>query len=277
MPDGLLERKLGCRAFTHPRIDAASYADYLRTVEGRLRLDLAWEHLQSYLPPKAKGSALDVGCGTGEMAVRLAGAGLRVTALDSSDTMLAETQRSAAEAGLQRGITLVCASATQLRNLFSPGSFDVIVCHNLLEFVDCPSGILQAVEALLSRSNRAIASIIVRNRAGEVLSAALKAGDLALAVANLTAPRVRAKLTELLVALFTPAELRNMMSDARLEVIAEYGVRVFSDYLSQDLLNDPDNYRLLLSLEEKLGKQPDFGAIARYLQMIVRPMSPALH
>jgi S-adenosylmethionine-dependent methyltransferase len=253
-------------------IDAASYADYLRTVEGRLRLNLAWNNLQAYLRPE--GRALDVGCGTGEMTVRLAGAGLHVTALDSSDTMLAETQRSAAEAGLQHRISVVCASATQLWNLFSPASFDVIVCHNLLEFVDSPTEILQSIEALLSHGNRAIASISVRNRAGEVLSAALKAGDLALAEANLTAPRVRAKLTDVLVALFTPAELRSMISDARLEVIAEHGIRVFSDYLPQDLLNNPGNYPLLLSLEEKLGKQPDFAAIARYLQMIVRPMSP---
>lgn len=257
-------------------IDAASYADYLRTVEGRLRLDLAWNNLQSYLPPKA-GRALDVGCGTGEMAVRLAGAGLHVTALDNSDTMLSETQRGAAEAGLHRDVTVVCASATQLRNLFSPASFDVIVCHNLLEFTDCPSGILLDIATLLSRNNRAIASIVVRNRAGEVLSAALKASDLALAEANLTAPRVRTKLTDILVALFTPAELRSVMSDAQLEIIAELGIRVFSDHLSQDLLNNPSSYRPLLALEEKLGKQPDFAAIARYLQMIVRPMSRALH
>jgi 2-polyprenyl-3-methyl-5-hydroxy-6-metoxy-1,4-benzoquinol methylase len=252
-------------------VDAAAYADYLRTVEGRLRVNLAWENLRAFLPPKAQGRALDVGCGTGEMVVRLAQSGMRVTALDSSDTMLAETQRGVAKAGLQKDVSVVCSHAAKLRNLFSPASFDVIVCHNLLEFVDHPSEILQAIEVLLAQSRGAVASVIVRNRAGEVLSAAVKSGDLAAAEANLTAPKVRAKLTDGMVAVFTPAELRSMMSDARLEVIAEYGVRVFSDYLPQGFVNDPANYPLLLALEQKLGNQPNFAAIARYTQVIVRP------
>jgi S-adenosylmethionine-dependent methyltransferase len=256
-------------------IDTAAYADYMRTLEGRLRVNLAWENLRAFLPSKAQGRALDIGCGTGEMTSRLAGTGLHVTALDCSDTMLAETQRSAAEAGLQERVGVVCASATQLRNLFSPASFDVIVCHNLLEFIDRPSEMLQAIQVLLKKDVRAIASIVVRNRAGEVLSAALKAGDLAAAEANLTASKVRAKLTDGMVALFTPAELRSMVSDTRLELMAEYGVRVLSDYLPKDFLDNPANCPLLLALEQKLGKRPDFAGIARYYQVIARATNPS--
>jgi S-adenosylmethionine-dependent methyltransferase len=257
-----------------PTIDAAVYAGYLRTVEGRLRADLAWENLREFLPPKPQHRALDVGCGTGEMALRLAGLGFQVTALDGSETMLAEAQRTAAEAGLQGLIRVVCSNAEQLSTLFSPSSFDVIVCHNLLEFVDRPSAILQAIELLLAPSNHAVASVIVRNRAGEVLSAALKAGDLDLAEANLTAPKVRAKLIDQLVSVFTPAELRSMLFAAGLEVLAECGVRVFSDYLPQELVTDSAHYPRLLALEHKLGQQPDFAAIARYTQIIVRPEEP---
>lgn len=255
-------------------IDAAAYTDYLRTVEGRLRVTLAWENLCAFLPPKAQGRALDMGCGTGEMTLRLAGSGLHVTALDSSDAMLAETQRRVAEAGSQESVSVVCSQAAQLPNLFAPASFGVIVCHNLLEFVDRPSETLQAIEVLLTKDAGAIASIVVRNRAGEILSAALKSSDLVAAEANITAAKVRAKLTDGMVALFTPAELRSMLSDARLEIIAEYGVRVFSDYLQKDFLNNPANHPLLLALEQRLGKQQDFAAIARYYQVIARPISP---
>jgi SAM-dependent methyltransferase len=258
---------------THPpTIDATAYSDYLGTVQGRLRADLAWENLREFLPPKPQRRALEVGCGTGEMALRLAALGFQVTALDVSDTMLAETKRTAAEAGLQVLISVVCSNAEQLSNLFSPSSFDVIVCHNLLEFVDRPSELLRAIELLLAPGNDAVASVIVRNRAGEVLSAALKACDLAAAEANLTAPKVRARLIDAPVSVFTPAELRSMLFAAGLEVLAECGVRAFSDYLPQELVNDPANYTRLLTLEQKLGKQPDFAAIARYTQMIVRPM-----
>jgi 2-polyprenyl-3-methyl-5-hydroxy-6-metoxy-1,4-benzoquinol methylase len=102
-------------AGTHPpTIDAAAYSDYLRTVGGRLRVDLAWENLREFLPPKPQRRALDVGCGTGEMALRLAGLGFQVTALDASDTMLAETKRTAAEAGLQALISVYFARTTSL-------------------------------------------------------------------------------------------------------------------------------------------------------------------
>lgn len=97
-------------AGTHPpTVDAAAYSDYLRTVGGRLRADLAWENLREFLPPKPQRRALDVGCGTGEMALRLAGLGFQGTALDASDTMLAETKRTAAEAGLQALISVYFA------------------------------------------------------------------------------------------------------------------------------------------------------------------------
>ena len=65
---------------------AAKYAAYLETPEGRLRLDLAFANVQEFLPQGHHGSlhALDLGCGTGAIAVRLARLGLHVTLLDPS-------------------------------------------------------------------------------------------------------------------------------------------------------------------------------------------------
>src|SRR6201981_4206325 len=83
------------------RTGAAKYAAYLETREGRLRIDLAFANLQEFLPQATRSlHALDLGCGTGALAVRLARLGLPVTALDGALPMLDLTKRAAREAGV---------------------------------------------------------------------------------------------------------------------------------------------------------------------------------
>ena len=62
--------------------------------------------------------ALDLGCGTGATAVRLARLGIHVTLLDSSPAMLDIAKREAREAGVTEKIVLKQGDATQLANLF---------------------------------------------------------------------------------------------------------------------------------------------------------------
>jgi len=73
---------------------ADQYAAYLETPEGRLRADLAFANLQDFLGP-AKDSlrALDLGCGTGATAIRLAQLGIHVALLDSSPAMMEFAKR----------------------------------------------------------------------------------------------------------------------------------------------------------------------------------------
>jgi S-adenosylmethionine-dependent methyltransferase len=88
---------------------AYKYAAYLDTPEGRLRSDLAFANLQDYLPPpRAEYSlcALDLGCGTGATAVRLARRGIHVTLMDSSAEMLDIAKSTAQEAGVTGMIAL---------------------------------------------------------------------------------------------------------------------------------------------------------------------------
>ena len=110
---------------------AQDYAAYLETVEGRLRTDLAFGNLEDFLPLQANPSlcALDLGCGTGATAVRLARFGIHVTLLDSSPAMLDIAKRAAREAGVTDKAVLQHGDATQLAKLFHARSFDVILCH----------------------------------------------------------------------------------------------------------------------------------------------------
>jgi len=246
---------------------AAKYAAYLETFEGRLRIDLAFANLQEFLPQGAQPlRALDIGGGTGVTAVRLAQLGLYVTLLDESQPMLDLAKRSANEAGVTERLTLKQVNAAQLANLFPAGSFDVILCHNVLEFVDDPSAVLQSAAPLL-RDSSSILSVLVRNQAGEVLKSALLNGDLAAADHELASEWGNESLYGGRVRLFTPKSLRHMLLESSFSVAAERGVRVISDYLPA-AISRTDEYERVFELERKLGCRPDFASVARYTQCL---------
>ena len=251
------------------RTGAAKYAAYLETPEGRLRLDLTFANLQDFLP-QAVGSmrALDIGGGTGAIAVRLAQLGLHVTVLDTSTEMLGRAQLAAQKVGVTEKIDLKQGDATQLATLFSAGSFDLVLCHNVLEYVDDPVAVLTAAVRGL-RGASSIISVLVRNQAGEVLKAAIQEGDLPGAERNLTAEWGNESLYGGRVRLFAAVNVRDMMSKTSLTLVAERGVRVLSDYLPPRISRN-DEYKRILDLESKLGRRPEFAAVARYTHVIAR-------
>lgn len=170
------------------RSGANKYAAYLETPEGRLRSDLAFANLHDFLPFQTEEPlrALDLGCGTGATAVRLARLGIHVTVLDCSPEMLDIAQRAAREAGVAEKIVLKHGEAAQLAILFAARSFDVILCHNILEYLDDPEVVLRDAARAL-RDSSSILSLLVRSQAGEVFKAAIREGDLVAAESGLMA------------------------------------------------------------------------------------------
>lgn len=248
--------------------DADKYSEYLRTSSGRLRSDLAWKNLEGFLPdPVRQQRVLDLGGGTGSMSVRLARKEFQVVLLDSSEEMLGIAQKEAKASGVAERISFRNADAGQLRELFEPESFEIVVCHNLLEYLADPAAIVRAISNVLRKDG--IVSLLVRNRGGDVLKAAIKSPDLGLAKKHLSAQTVVDSLYGKPVRVFDPAGVIQKLAKANLAVVAERGVRVFSDY--RDLADpDPETYLRLLELEFTLGCQPQFAAIARYIQIIAR-------
>jgi len=248
--------------------DAERYASYLKTPLGRLRSGLAWENLRRFLPRNATNlRALDVGGGTGLASVHLALMGFEVVLLDSSEEMLRIAQQQAEASGVGARTSFGHVDAGRLPEFFEAETFDVVVCHNLLEYLEDPSRTVCDIARVLR--NDSVASVLVRNRAGEVLRAAIKSGDWALTAANLSTETVLDSLFGEPVRVFSPAEVRDMLARGGLEIVAEHGVRVFADYVGPAELAD-EAYRKVFELELALGARPEFAAIARYTQMIAR-------
>jgi S-adenosylmethionine-dependent methyltransferase len=254
---------------------ADKYAAYLETPEGRLRSDLTFANLQEYLPASAGVNslcALDLGCGTGAAAVRLARLGIHVTLFDSSAAMLALAERTIVEAGVSNKSTVKRGDVAQLADIFQTRSFDLILCHNLIEYVDDPGAVLRGAVHVM-RDSSAILSVLVRNQAGEVLKAVLQTGDLAAGDHNLTAEWGQESLYGGRVRLFTSEALESILKDASLTINARRGVRVIADYLPAQISRSAE-YERIFALESKLGKRPEFFGVARYMHCLASCATP---
>ena len=252
-----------------------TYAAYLQTPEGRLRSDLVFANLQEFFSRWKHTQSLnilDLGCGTGAYGVRLARLGFHVTMLDSSRAMLEIAKQAARDAGLSDNIAFQHGDLAQVRSFFPGKSFHAVLCHNVLEYVDDPSAALRAATYVMHQTS-SVLSILVRSQAGEVLTAAIQAGDLEAAERNLAVEFGSESLFGGPVRLFTAESLQTLLKRASLEVIGEGGVRVVSDYLPPEICRDTD-YQRIFELERKLGRRPEFAAIARYRHLLVRRGSP---
>ena len=112
---------------------------------------------------------VDVGGGTGGLAVPFAALGHNVTVVDPSPDALAAAQRRAAEAGAR--LASVQGEAASLDSVAGPAAADLIICHNVLEYVDSPADAMSAIARVLRPS--ATVSVLAANAVAAVLHRAL--------------------------------------------------------------------------------------------------------
>ena len=250
--------------------DPSAYAEYLRTPLGRLRSELSWRNLEPHLPrpgtPPLR--ALDLGAGTGEMALRLAASGWSVTLVDGSPRMLERAAQVAEARNL--GGRVACRAldldAGGIADALGRGAYDLVVLHDVLEYVASPEALLREARAALAAEGRM--SLVVRNLAGEVMKQLRRGAAPEAALELLSARRVREEMYGLEVRLFDLAEIRDLLGGAGLEVIAEHGVRVASDHVADREGVDKDGFDRMLEVERRLGESPELRALARYVQVI---------
>lgn len=89
------------------------------------------------------GNALEVGCGEGELSMRLARRGISVKGFDISEEVVLEARRRADAAGLE--IPFSVGSALDLDPAIH--SADLVVCCEVLEHIENPEAVLRLLAA----------------------------------------------------------------------------------------------------------------------------------
>jgi ubiquinone/menaquinone biosynthesis C-methylase UbiE len=108
---------------------------------------------------KATDVVLDIGCGTGSLALRLAGSGAQVHGLDISSEM---TRIASGKAQAQRvdNVTFHTGAFDGTFGAFEPGSLDGICAYSLLHLVDDRSAALAQIFRLLKPGGFFISSTV---------------------------------------------------------------------------------------------------------------------
>jgi SAM-dependent methyltransferase len=209
---------------------------------------------------------LDAGGGSGGFAVPLAQLGHTVTVVDPSPDSLAALERRTAETGTADRVRGLQGDAAGLSGLVPTGSFDLVLCHSVLEVVDDPQEALQAIAAALRPEG--IASVLAANRIAAVF-ARVSAGRLGEARRLFTDPTGSTGAGDPLVRRFTLDELALLLTEAGLHPTTVHGVRIFADSVPPTVLDtDPHAVDELLALERAAAERPDCVAVATQLHVL---------
>jgi S-adenosylmethionine-dependent methyltransferase len=202
---------------------------------------------------------VDVGGGTGGLAVPFAALGHNVTVVDPSPDALAAAQRRAAEAGAR--LVSVQGEAASLDSVAGPAAADLVLCHNVLEYVDSPADAMSAIARVLRPS--ATVSVLAANAVAAVLHRAL-AGRFAEARRLLAA-----RETDTAPRRFTLPELTALIEAAGLRPGEAHGLRIFGGLVPGALLDgDAAAADALRALEEAAAGTPPLRDIASQLHVL---------
>jgi SAM-dependent methyltransferase len=233
-----------------------------RSVSQTFLSELLKSLLAEWSTEHAGREVVDLGGGTGGMAMGLGAAGFRVRVVDPSPDALAALERRTAEAGLGDTVTGVQGDAADLVDLLGSGCADLVVCHKVLDVVESPAAALAALFEVL-RPGGAL-SLIVAQRHAAVLTQAL-AGHIAQARRTWADPDR-----------YDRSRILGLVSAAGFELVASHGVGTVADHVTESVLDsEPGAHAELLALEAEVAGDSAFQALAPHLHVFaVRPPEP---
>jgi len=191
---------------------------------------------------------VDLGGGTGVIAIPLAARGHRVTVVDPSPDALASLERRTAEAELTGRIAGRQGDAADLVRLIGEHQADVVICHRVLEVIEVPAEALLAMATTLRPGG--VLSLLAAQRHASVLSQAL-AGHIALARRSYADP-TRLDYDQVIDA----------VRHAGFTVLASHGIGAIADLVPERLVEEPGAYDELAALEAEISQDPAFRVLA---------------
>ncbi len=248
--------------------------DKTSSIASRVAQEVAWRYLSSHLKELARRDlqalkVLDAGCWLAEISLRLAKEGSHVTLLEPSVCLLDSVQKR-----VEREMPEVCASLSFLNQRIEDlescqaEDFDLIICHETIEYVDDPLRALNILTRVLRP--RGLLSLVFYNRYGEVAQELLVNQDIQASLEALEKEKFRTDLSKGWGNLYSSKEMRMLLEPLGYNIEGEYALCLFCDLVSPSLMETGDSFESLVDLEEKIGREIIFQGIGRYVHLVAK-------
>ena len=223
------------------------------------------EQIAGRFPVGQRLRILDVGMGRGVQALRLARAGHSVTGLESDAVLLAAARDalSTDPEGIRERVRLIEGDGRETGVHFLPGSFDVVLCHGVLMYVEEPDPMLAGLARMLAPGG--LLSLLVRNADALAMRPAL-AGDFGAALAAFDSATYTDDLGTTVRADRLDA-LRATLAGIAAPLHAWYGVRVFTDNVADGTELPPGELERVLTLEDRAARTDPYRSVAALLHL----------
>lgn len=223
------------------------------------------EQIAGRFPVGQRLRILDVGMGRGVQALRLARAGHSVTGLESDAVLLAAAREalSTEPEGIRERVRLIEGDGRETGVHFLPGSFDVVLCHGVLMYVEEPDPMLAGLARMLAPGG--LLSLLVRNADALAMRPAL-AGDFGAALAAFDSATYTDDLGTTVRADRLDA-LRATLAGIAAPLHAWYGVRVFTDNVADGTELPPGELERVLTLEDRAARTDPYRSVAALLHL----------
>jgi S-adenosylmethionine-dependent methyltransferase len=231
-----------------------------------VRQELVTRQLERELPaPPVR--VIDLGCGQGTQALRLARRGYDVTGVDASADLLARFGRdlAAEPAGVRGRVRAEQGLIEDYAERARASRFPVVLCHGVLMYLADPAPVLRAIATLMAPGG--MASLLVRNGDALAMRPGLS-GEWAACRSAFGSDRYENRIG-LSARADRLDDLTGRLAGHGLQVTAWFGVRVFTDTAPSDAEPPPD-LAALLDCEDRAGRTDPYRRVAALLHVIVR-------
>lgn len=200
---------------------------------------------------------LDFGSGEGITADHFAGKN-EVTAIEPSQEMLSKAWKDHA-------YTQIVGDLSALAE-FADGAFDVVFCHNVLEYIDEKERVIKELSRVLRPDG--IMSIAKHNRAGRVMQMAVLLDDTEQAEALLNGENSAAsRFGE--IRYYEDEDIEKW--NPELEIVDCFGIRTFWDLQqNQEKHADEDWQERMMRLELRVSQIEEYRRIAFFHHLLIK-------